>query len=96
MLGWLGMVLAQAGEVAEARAILTGLEQMASASSVPATSLAWIHLGLGDTDAAFAWMDRAIDGRDPMIIAIKSYPFLDALRSDPRYSSLVRKMNLEP
>jgi TolB-like protein/tetratricopeptide (TPR) repeat protein len=96
MLGWLGMVLAQAGEVTEARALLTGLERMASASYVPATSLAWIHLGLKDTDAAFAWLDRAIDDRDPMIIPIRSYPFLDALRGDPRYSRLVRKMSLEP
>ncbi len=40
-------------------------------------------------------MDRAIDERDPMIIPIKSYPFLDPLRSDPRFTALLRKMNLE-
>jgi hypothetical protein len=40
-------------------------------------------------------MDRAIDAHDPMMTSIKSYPFLDPLRSDPRFAALVRKMKLE-
>ena len=27
---------------------------------------------------------------------IKTYPFLDPIRADPRYLALLRKMNLEP
>jgi hypothetical protein len=51
---------------------------------------------LGEIDEAFAWMDRAIDEIDPMMAPIKSYPFLDPIRSDPRFGALLRKMNLEP
>lgn len=47
------------------------------------------------TDEAFAWMDRAIDDRDPMMTPIKSFPFLDPLRADPRFLALLWKMNLE-
>jgi hypothetical protein len=59
------------------------------------TSFAWIHLGLGEVDQAFIWMEHAIDERDPIIIAIKSYAFLDPLRNDPRFHTLLRNMNLE-
>jgi hypothetical protein len=96
MLGWLGLALAQSGETAEARAILDRLHLIAREAYVPPTSFAWIQLGLGEIDGAFTWMDRAVDGRDQMMIPIKTYPFLDPIRADPRFSALLRKMNLEP
>jgi hypothetical protein len=40
-------------------------------------------------------MDRAIEAPDRMIEAIKTYSFLDPLRTDPRFAALLRKMNLE-
>lgn len=96
MLGWLGLALAQSGNAAEARALLDRLHLIARQAYVPPTSFAWIHLGLGEIDDAFTWMDRAVDGRDQMMIPIKTYPFLDSIRADPRFSALLRKMNLEP
>jgi hypothetical protein len=61
---------------------------------VPPSSIAGVHIGLGETDAAFEWLDRAIDARDPLIMPIKSFPYLDPLRRDPRFTALLRKMNL--
>ena len=95
VLGWLGMALAKSGDVAGAREVLAGLHAAATQVYVPPTSFAWIHLGLGEIDQAFTWMERAIDERDPIIVPIKSYPFLDPLRDDPRFAALLRKMNLE-
>jgi TolB-like protein/tetratricopeptide (TPR) repeat protein len=95
VLGWLGMALAKSGDVAGAREVLAGLHAAATQVYVPPTSFAWIHLGLGEIDQAFTWMERAIDERDPIIVPIKSYPFLDPLRDDPRFHALLRKMNLE-
>ncbi len=94
MLSWLGLALAQSGNVTEAHALLQRLDAIASQAYVPATCFAWIHLGLGDIDAAFNWMDRAIEQRDPMMVPIRSYPFFDPIRSDPRFAVLLRKMNL--
>jgi TolB-like protein len=95
-LGVLGLTLAQSGNTAEARALLERLHGIALKAYVPPTSFAWIHLGLGDIDDAFTWMDRAIDARDHMMTPIKTYPFLDSIRRDPRYLELLRKMNLTP
>ncbi len=94
-LGWLGLGVAQSGDVAEARALLARLHAAAEQTYIPASCFAWIHLGLGELDEAFAWMNRAIDQRDPMMTPIKSYEFFDPLRSDPRFAVLLRKMNLE-
>jgi serine/threonine-protein kinase len=95
MLGWLGLGLAKAGQGAEARALLEKLTEISKTAYVPPTCFGWIHLGLGNVDEAFVWIDRAIEGRDPLIIPIKSYHFLDPLRADPRFQALLRKMNLE-
>jgi hypothetical protein len=39
--------------------------------------------------------DLTIDERDPMIVPIKRYPFLDPIRDDPRLTVLLRKMKLK-
>jgi TolB-like protein/tetratricopeptide (TPR) repeat protein len=95
MLGWLGLALGQAGLAAEARVILERLHAISRAAYVPPTSFAWTYLGLGDVDETFAWMNRAVDARDYMMIPIQSYPFLDPVRSDPRYFALLKKMNYD-
>ncbi len=95
-LGWLGLSLAQSGKAAEARAMLDRLHTIASKAYVPPTMFAWIHLGLGEIDNAFSWLDRAVDARDHMLMPIKTYWFLDPIRSDPRYAALLRRMKLEP
>ncbi|MGE5205463.1 MAG: winged helix-turn-helix domain-containing protein [Chlamydiota bacterium] len=95
-LGWLGLGVAQSGDVAEARAILEQLHAAAEQNYIPASCFAWIHLGVGELDEAFAWMNRAVDERDPMMTPIRSYPFFDSIRADPRFGALLRKMNLEP
>jgi TolB-like protein/Flp pilus assembly protein TadD len=96
MMGWLGLVLGLAGKTAEARSLLERLHTRAAQGYVPPTSYAWIHLGLGETDAAFEWLDRAVDACDQFMMPIKSYEFFDPIRSDPRFLALLRKMNLEP
>jgi len=96
MQGLLGLDMARSGNTAEARSLLQRLQATASQAYVSPTSFAWIHLGLGEIDDAFVYMERSIDEGDAFIIPIKTYPFLDPLRADPRFHALLRKMNLEP
>jgi tetratricopeptide (TPR) repeat protein len=95
ILGWLGLALAEGGDKAGARALLNQLHALPSTVYVPPTSLAWIHLGLGETDEFFGRMNDAIDARDHMIMPIKTYPFLDPIRADPRFQALLRRMHLD-
>jgi tetratricopeptide (TPR) repeat protein len=93
-LSWLGLLLAAHGETAQARDILQELHHRACVGYVPPTSFAWVHLGLGEIDVAFEFMDRAVDDCDQYMMPVKTYGFLEPLRSDPRYAVLLRKMNL--
>lgn len=95
MLGWLGLALALGGRTDDARAQLGRLHAMAAHVHVPPTSFAWIHLGLGEIDAAFDWLDRAVEGGDQLMMPIKSYEFFDPIRTDPRFLGLLRKMRLD-
>ena len=95
ILGWLGLALGQPGEIKEAREVLDQLHEISKTSYVPPTSFAWTYFGLGEIDEAFVWLDRAVDGRDHMMVPIKSYPFFDSIREDPRYLALLRKMNFD-
>ena len=58
---------------------------MAGAGYVPPSTFMFCAIGLGDWDAAFEWMNKAIEGRDPIIMPIKSFPFLDPVRGDARF-----------
>lgn len=95
MLGWLGLMLAGSDQAAEARDVLQRLHAMAAKSFVPPCSFAWIHLGLGEIDTAFEWLNRAVEECDQLMMPIKTYGFFDPIRSDPRFAALLRKMNLE-
>jgi serine/threonine protein kinase len=94
LVGTLGWSYALAGRKAEARKLLAELEERAHGAYVSPYSIAQIHLGLGEIDDAFKWLDRAVDVRDPLIMPIKTFPQFDPLRTDSRYQALLRRMNL--
>ena len=54
--------------------------------------MAQIYAQLGDKNAAFAALDRAWEVRDASLLGVKVNPFLNPLRSDPRYAALVRRV----
>ena len=53
---------------------------------------ALIYAQAGDKEAAFAALDRAWEIRDSSLLDVKANPYLDPLRSDPRYAGLVKKV----
>ena len=96
MTGWLGLTLGLSGNADEAGALLERLHALAAQGYVPPTSHAWIHLGLGEIDRAFEWLNRAVDECDQFMMPIKSYRFFDPIRDDPRFRALLHRMNLQP
>jgi hypothetical protein len=49
---------------------------------------------LGDKDNAFLWLEKAFQRRDSQLIFLKSDIVWDNLRSDPRYTALLRRIGL--
>jgi tetratricopeptide (TPR) repeat protein len=58
--------------------------------------VAEIYANLGDKDKAMEWLGKAIDERDADLDNIKVHPAFDNLRTEPRFQSLLRRMNLTP
>lgn len=92
-LGRLGYAYGSCGHVQEARRILREFFTKPQPIAVPSLAIAEIYLGLGDKDQAFPWLEKAIDERD-LEVNLKGDPHFQSLRSDPRFSSLLRRMKL--
>jgi tetratricopeptide (TPR) repeat protein len=88
-------VLAAAGRVEEARAILRGLTTSREDQWVTAYELALIYALLGDADEAFRWLERAREERAVGLTYLAVDPHFDPLRPDPRYTELLRAIGLE-
>jgi adenylate cyclase len=59
-----------------------------------ATDIADIHAFRHEDDAAFQWLTRAFNNHEQDLLYIKMDPFLKTLHSDPRFKSLLRRINL--
>jgi TolB-like protein/Tfp pilus assembly protein PilF len=94
----LGYGYALAGRKADAQKALEQLNELSKHKYVPAVYLARIYAGLGDKDKAFEWLEKSYDDRTiaGAVTFIKVDPLWDALRSDPRFQDLLRRMNLQP
>ncbi len=93
-LAFSGAVFALAGRGDDARGIVNELEALAATTYSAAGPLTIVHSVLGNIDGAFEWANRAIDQRDPQVIGLKTTPMFENLRSDPRYQTLLKRMNL--
>ncbi len=90
----IGRVFARMGRRSEARAIASDLEQKASRAYVSPFDIARVFAALGDKDRAFEWLDRAYADHSTNLLYAKVNPNLDELHSDPRFTELLRRMNL--
>jgi TolB-like protein/Flp pilus assembly protein TadD len=90
----LGYAYALSGKREEARQVLADLEEIAKEKYVSAYYFAIIHLGLGEQELTFQWLDRALEERAGFLAFIKVEPMFDPLRSDSRFSNLLERMGL--
>ncbi|PYX24818.1 MAG: hypothetical protein DMG82_07175 [Acidobacteria bacterium] len=95
VLGLLAEAYGGAGRRAEALRLLDELQRRRRRSYVPAGAFLNAYLGLGDTEEAFAWLGRAAEERSKIMEFLKVHPFFDPLRSDPRFSTFLRRANFQ-
>ena len=94
MLGELGSAYAVSGQRAEALKLLEELKEMSANRYVSPLDFAFIYTGLGDKEQALAYLEKAYQERSTWLMWINVDPHFDPLRSDPRFTDLLRRMNL--
>ncbi|HTE91017.1 MAG TPA: winged helix-turn-helix domain-containing protein [Terriglobales bacterium] len=60
----------------------------------PVVAMAFTYSSLGNKDRAFAWLDKAVAQRNWCIIYLKLDEVWNPVRSDPRFSDLLRRVGL--
>ena len=85
---------AVSGNRAEAQKIIAELQQLAKSRYVPSYQIATIYAGLREKDQAFTWLEKAYEERSDGLVNLKAEQRFDSLRSDPRFTDLVRRVGL--
>jgi TolB-like protein/Tfp pilus assembly protein PilF len=91
-LALIGLSHGAMGRRDEAEKVLSELERRGAAGYVPATHLATVHLGLGDTGQAMRWLERAFEDRDVWLTEAAVEPRWDGLRVHPGFQDLIRRI----
>ncbi len=93
-LATLGYAYAIAGMKGDAQAVAKDLIEQSRQRYVPPSYVALVYAGLGKIDDAFRWLEVAYEQHDRELPWIGVDPMFEALRSDPRYLVLARRMKL--
>jgi TolB-like protein/DNA-binding winged helix-turn-helix (wHTH) protein/Tfp pilus assembly protein PilF len=96
LLASLARVYGLAGRKREAMKLIDELKEISRQHHISASLFADAYLGLGEKDEAMAWLERAYEEHDQWMVYINSTPGWDALRSEPRFQALLRRMNFPP
>jgi Tfp pilus assembly protein PilF len=91
----IGLIYALMGKTAEASQVANELMEQSKHMYVSKLKLAFIYFALRDDDKGFAWLEQGIEERDFQLIWINVSPAYDKAPSDPRFKTLLKKMNLE-
>jgi len=88
-------IYAPMGRLDDARRLMAEVEQMGGRLLRP-YNMAGTYFMIGDIDRGFLWLEDAFRRRDGNLYSIKIDYEFDRGRSDPRYSSLLHRLGLEP
>jgi tetratricopeptide (TPR) repeat protein len=93
-LAQLGQAYGLVGKVGEAREVLQQLQELSRQRYVSPYHMAYVYTGLGEQDAAIDWLERACVERAGAVYGIKGSFLFTTLRSHPRFTALLKKLNL--
>jgi len=86
---------AHAGRRSDALRLLEDLKRRRRAGYIPAGAFVNAYLGLGDNEQTFYWLEQAYKEKSNILQFLKSHPYFDPIRSDPRFADLVRRVGLD-
>jgi adenylate cyclase len=91
----LAITYAKMGRREDARRILDQLIEKSRQQYVAADSIAVVYVVLGEKDEAFRWLERAFQEHSGGFYSYMFRPEFRALRSDPRFTDLLRRIGID-
>jgi hypothetical protein len=90
---WVGMAIlaVRSRDLAEAERIIAQVRERVGAAG--SYQYAQIYSQAGDATRAFAELDNAVRVKDAGLQYLKTDPFLDPIRGDPRHAALLKRLN---
>ncbi len=93
-LAGLAYVYAISGQEAEAIELLTELVSSRGQQHVSSYLTATVYAGLGETEEAVAWLNKAFEERDDRIVWVNVDPKLNSLRSNEKFLEFLQRLDL--
>ncbi len=90
----LGRARALAGRSVEAQMVLDDLREQTARRYVPSYYFAIVHLGLGEWDQGFEYLERAVEERSGFLAFLGVEPMFDPVRSEPRFIDIARRVGV--
>ncbi len=95
MVAALGHAYAVSGKRDEVQKVLGELKKISKQMYVPSYYTAAIYADLGEKNQAFEWLEKSYEERDNWLVYLKVDPIWDSVRSDPRFTALLKKIGFE-
>ena len=92
--GLLGIIYARQGDTDRGEEVLRDLIERSETEPVPRGALAALCFALGKMDEGFAWLREACERTENIVVALRTSPWLDDARSDPRFAEILEAEGL--
>ena len=73
---------------------LDGLTEISKHGYVSSYSIAQAYMRMGEKEKAFGWLEKAYEEHDSGLVSLAVEPMFDAVRPDPRFRDILRRMKL--
>ena len=91
----LAQLYAVSGQAEEARRLIEDVTRDKLVAQHINRGLALVYAALGEIDLAFKHLEESYARREEALLSLNVDPKVDVLRSDPRFTELLKKMGLE-
>ena len=91
----IGITYVKMGKKKEAKKILDEMIERTQSGYVSPFHIALLKFAFGENDQGFEWLDKAYEEHDQSLFYLNIEPLFDSVRSDPRFTALLKKMGLE-
>jgi tetratricopeptide (TPR) repeat protein len=92
--GMLGIAYARQGDIDRGEEVLRDLIERSETGPVARSTLAALSFALGKADEGFAWLREACQRTESIVVALRTSPWLDDARSDPRFAEILETVGL--